>query len=418
MLVFKFGGASVKNAEAVKNVASIIRKYENNSSVIVVSAMGKTTNAMELLINSYCYAKSEVKHALATIVDYHNEILWDLFSNKSNQVYVAVNELFSQIEDLLEKDYCGEFDKTYDQFIGYGELISTTIISFYLKETGLSNKWLDARSIIKTNNTFRSAEVNWENTSNLIKEACKSDTIFVTQGFISSNSLNETTSLGREGSDFTGAIFAYCLDADSLTIWKDVPGMLNADPRYYPNAKKLAKISYKEAIELSYYGASVIHPKTIKPLQNKNIPLYIDSFLNPDERGTVIQASSEFDTVLPSYIFTKNQVLLSISPRDFSFIAEGSISHIFKLIAQQGIKVNLMQNSALNFSVCVPNDERKVKVLIDELNKDFKVFYNEDITLFTIRHYNQQTIDNVIGDQKILLEQRTRHTARFALMTK
>ncbi len=414
MKVFKFGGASVKSADAVKNVSLILKKYKEEDVVVIVSAMGKMTNAFEHLINSYCYAKDEVKPALNNIIDFHNEILWDLFPNRSHQVYVLVNELVSQIEDLLEKDIDERFDKSYDTFIGYGELLSTTIIAQYLTEQGIEVNWIDARNLVKTNSDYRQATIQWDKTKEVISASCTKG-IYISQGFIGGNNHNEMTSLGREGSDFTAAIFAYCLDAESVTIWKDVPGMLNADPKYYPNAKKLEKISYREAIELSYYGASVIHPKTIKPLQNKDIPLYVKSFLNPIESGSVIQQSDKFDTILPSFIFIKDQILLSITPRDFSFIAEGNISEIFKLIADSGIKVNLMQNSALNFSICIKNDERKVTKLIADLAKNFKVLYNEHVTLFTVRHYTEDTIKEVVGVKKVLLEQRTRQTARFIL---
>lgn len=415
MKVFKFGGASVKSAEAVKNIGDILNSYSDDNLVIIISAMGKMTNAFEWLINSYCYAKEKVKPALNDIVDYHNEILWELFPDKSHKIYVTVNEYYFQIEEILNKDYNNDYDKTYDSLIGYGELISTSIVSAYLMDIGINNTWLDARELVKTDNCYREGTVNWELTRSKISNACQGNGIFISQGFIGSDKEENMVSLGREGSDFSAAIFAYSLDAKSVTIWKDVEGMLNADPKFYPEATRLEKISYHEAIELSYYGASVIHPKTIKPLQNKNIPLYVKSFLNPAGEGSVIQESTKYDTILPSFIFIEDQILLSISPRDFSFIAEGNIGSIFKVIANLGIKVNLIQNSALSFSICIKNDKRKIPNLIAELNKEYKVLFNENVTLFTVRHYDEPTIKKVIGDSKILLEQRTRNTARFVL---
>jgi aspartate kinase len=415
MKVFKFGGASVKNGEAVKNIGNILNSYSGNDLVIIISAMGKMTNAFEWLINSYCYAEDEVKQALNDIVDYHNEILWELFPDKSEKIYVAVNEFYFQLEEILTEDYSGDYDKTYDSLIGFGELISTKIVSAYLQETEINNSWLDARELVKTDDNYREGTVNWEETKTNIAKTCVNGGIYISQGFIGANESNNTVSLGREGSDFSAAIFAYSLDAESVTIWKDVAGMLNADPKFYPNATRLAQISYHEAIELSYYGASVIHPKTIKPLQNKKIPLYVKSFLNPSGEGSIIQESTQYDTVLPSFIFIEDQILLSISPRDFSFIAEGNIGSIFRVIANLGIKVNLIQNSALSFSVCIKNDERKVPKLIVELSKEYKVLFNDKVTLFTVRHYDDATIKKVVGNSEILLEQRTRNTARFVL---
>lgn len=415
MKVFKFGGASVKSAEAVKNIGDILNSYSDDNLVIIISAMGKMTNAFEWLINSYCYAKEKVKPALNDIVDYHNEILWELFPDKSHRIYVTINEFYFQIEEILNKDYNQNYDKTYDSLIGFGELISTSIVSAYLMDIGINNTWLDARELVKTDNCYREGTVNWELTKSKITNTCQGNGIFISQGFIGSDEEENMVSLGREGSDFSAAIFAYSLDAKSVTIWKDVEGMLNADPKFYPEATRLEKISYHEAIELSYYGASVIHPKTIKPLQNKNIPLYVKSFLNPAGEGSVIQESTKYDTFLPSFIFIEDQILLSISPRDFSFIAEGNIGSIFKVIANLGIKVNLIQNSALSFSICIKNDKRKIPNLIAELNKEYKVLFNENVTLFTVRHYDEPTIKKVIGGSKILLEQRTRNTARFVL---
>ncbi|MGB1041588.1 MAG: aspartate kinase, partial [Flavobacteriales bacterium] len=327
MKVFKFGGASVKDANSVKNIAKILTNHSDEKLIVIISAMGKMTNGFEWLINSFCYNKSKVKESLNAIVDFHNHILWELFPDKSHKVYLAVNELFYQIEELLEKDYNGFYDETYDSFVGYGELISTTIISHYLNSQKINNQWIDARKVIKTNSDYRQAKVNWEKTQSNIQELNSS--LIISQGFIGSNQSNEMTTLGREGSDFSAAIFGYCTHAESVTIWKDVAGVLNADPKQFPDATKIDKLSYREAIELSYYGATIIHPKTIKPLENKEIPLYVKSFLNPSEEGTVVQKLREFDGLKPSYIFIKDQILVSISPKDFSFIAEDNMSFIF-----------------------------------------------------------------------------------------
>lgn len=416
MKVFKFGGASVKDAKAVKNVAKIVGQFKEEHLVIVISAMGKTTNNFEWLINSYCYANQEIKTALNSIVDYHNNILWELFPDKSHAVYTRVNELFSQVEDILQTDRSESYDEAYDQLIGYGELISTTIVCEYLKEQNINCEWVNVKKLIKTDHNFRQAGVLWDQTQKRIQSQCSEKNIYVTQGFLGSTLDNLPTSLGREGSDFSASIFAYCLNAKDVTIWKDVPGMLNADPKFYPKATKLDKISYWEAIELSYYGASVIHPKTVKPLQNKGIPLFIKSFLNPLEPGTIIQESDEFDTLVPSFIFTKNQILLSLSPRDFSFVAEGHLQQIFSALHQIGVNVNLMQNSALSFSICFKDDTEKLKSLVRSLETDYKILYNKGITLFSVRHYDEGTIKSITNGKKIMLEQRTRSTARFALL--
>jgi len=417
MKIFKFGGASVKDANSVKNIAKIVQEYGGNDLIIIISAMGKMTNAFEWLINSYCYNTSKIKLALNEIVDFHNNILWELFPDRKHEIYVEINELLFQMEDVINKKYTqnkDDYDRTYDSLIGFGELISTKIISAYLQCNNINNNWLDVRKQIKTNSDFRQAKVNWETTKANISGLEKNN-IYITQGFIASNSANEMTSLGREGSDFSASIFGFCTNAESVTIWKDVPGVLNADPKHYPNAKKIDKMSYREAIELSYYGATVIHPKTIKPLENKLIPLYVKSFLNPENEGTVIQKSTENDTLLPSYIFVENQILFSISPKDFSFIAEENISSIFETLAKFKIKVNLIQNSALSFSVCFQNNKKKVTQLLSLFSKDYEVKYNENLILLTIRHYSENTINEIINDREVLLEQKTRSSARFVI---
>lgn len=414
MKVFKFGGASVKDADSVRNLARIIESHKSEKLIVVVSAMGKMTNAFEWLIHSFCYQSSSTKESLDHIVDFHNTILWDLFPDKKEKVYVAINELFYQLQEVLEKGRDTDYDQTYDSIIGFGELLSTTIVSHFLSKESISNCWLDARSLIKTNSDFRQAMVNWEETEKNI-QANLTHSIIVSQGFIGSDKNGNMTSLGREGSDFTAAIFGYCAKAESVTIWKDVEGVLNADPKHFPEASKIDKMSYREAIELSYYGATVIHPKTIKPLENKLIPLYVKSFIHPENEGTVVQKSMEFDALLPSYIFIENQILVSISPKDFSFIAEDNLSFIFAKLAEAKIKVNLIQNSALSFSVCFENSTNKVEHLFSLLKGTFDVRYNDEATLLTIRHYNEEVLTKMTANKTILLEQKSRNSARFVL---
>lgn len=414
MKVFKFGGASVKDVNSVKNIGKILSNHSDGQLIVVISAMGKMTNAFEWLINSYCYDQDKMKTSLNDIIEFHNNILWELFPEKSHKVYIEINELLFQLENVLKEHYEGYYDEVYDSIVGFGEMLSTTIVSNYLNEIGIDNKWVDSRNYIKTNSDFRQAKVDWE--------ACKSniseldvESIVITQGFIGSNSNKNMTTLGREGSDFSAAIFGYCKEAESVTIWKDVSGVLNADPKYFPEAKKIDKISYREAIELSYYGATIIHPKTIKPLENKEIPLYVKSFLNPEGEGTVVQKLTTYDALLPSYIFIENQILVSISPKDFSFIAEDNMSFIFDALSKCKLKVNLVQNSALNLSLCFKNEEKKVNKFFTLINNSFFVKYNENVTLLTIRHYSEDVIESMTKNKQIYLEQKTRNTARFIL---
>ncbi|MEN8811200.1 MAG: aspartate kinase, partial [Flavobacteriales bacterium] len=322
--------------------------------------------------------------------------------------------LFYQLQAVLESSPTKNYDQDYDSIIGFGELISTTIVSHYLNENNILNKWMDARNLIKTNSDFRQATVDWSLTEQNIQKQ-KFDSVLISQGFIGSDSDNHMTSLGREGSDFTAAIFGYCTRAESVTIWKDVAGVLNADPKHFPDATKIDKMSYREAIELSYYGATVIHPKTIKPLENKLIPLYVKSFIHPEKEGTVVQKSTSFDALVPSYIFIENQILVSISPKDFSFIAEVNLSFIFAKLAETKIKVNLIQNSALSFSVCFENAEDKVQKLFSLLKGTFEVRYNDDVTLLTIRHYNEEILSAMTANKTVFLEQKSRNSARFVL---
>lgn len=419
MKVFKFGGASVKDPDAVRNVGEVIRLFPNEKLVVVVSAMGKTTNAFELLLNAWYHNTSMVSECLQEIIDYHNSILRDLFPDFSHPVYVEFNQWQSEIEALVLESNSDFYDYDYDAIVGKGELISTKIIRYYLETLGLNVIWQDARKIIRTDHTYRDAKIDWDMTSKQVQSRVEdlhtTHDIIITQGFIGSTKEGIPTTLGREGSDYTAAIMAYGANAESVTIWKDVPGMLNADPKWFDNTEKLDQISYREAIELAYYGASVIHPKTIKPLENKKIPLFVKSFLKPQQEGTTIHDNQDWDSLIPSFIFKVNQVLISITSNDFSFIVEENLEHIFNLFHKHRVRIHLMQNSALNFSVCVNMDAQKVPPLLEELKEYYQIKYNENVELVTIRHYDEATIDRVTMDKKILVDQRTRNTARMVM---
>jgi aspartate kinase len=416
MKVFKFGGASVKDAQGVKNVWAILKLHPKDKLVVVVSAMGKITNALE----SFVRAKNEQEadKVLTEIKQYHNNILQELFPDKKNPVFEILEGEFDNIRNVVKSKSAVSFDEKYDQVVSMGEVISTYIVTAYLDSQNISNKWIDARTIISTDDNYREGTVDFDKTRNhareLINPALDEKGIVITQGFIGKTPTGKTTTLGREGSDYTAAILAYCLDAESVTIWKDVPGVLNADPKWFDNTVKLEHLSYQDAIELSYYGATVIHPKTIKPLQNKGIPLFVKSFIKPEDPGTRID--NNFSPLpVPCFIFKVNQVLLSISPKDFSFIVEENMSRIFKDMARHKVKVNVMQNSALNFSICMDDDAEKVPALIAALKEDFRVLYNKGLELVTIRYYDQATIDRVCINKKLLLEHKSRYTVQLVV---
>lgn len=422
MKVFKFGGASVKDADAVRNVAAILRKYENEKLVVVISAMGKTTNAFEKVLASW-FDNSPAKNAyLQEVSDYHTRIVDGLFPDKSVPVYDEIKKLFGELETYISQPPRFAFDKEYDQIVSYGEILSTIIIHNYLRDYGIPCNFFDVRKLIFTDSNFREGRINWEATTKNIQDEIgpvlnlPGNQVILTQGFLGSDPDGFTTTLGREGSDFSAAIFSFALDAEEMIIWKDVPGLLNADPKYFSKTEKLGQISYREAIELAYFGASIIHPKTIKPLQNKNIPLRIKSFVDPVSEGSLIHLNTSSDSLIPSFIFKVDQVLISISPRDFSFIDEQNLSEILGIFAGLGVRINLMQNSAISFSVCVDNNERRLKQLFETLGKKYNVRYNTGLELITIRHYDQATIDRVLEDEKtILLEMRTRSTAQMVV---
>ncbi len=418
MKVFKFGGASVKDADGVKNLASVVKRFGSEKLIIVVSAMGKTTNALERLTQAFFYKKENPETVLNEIREYHLNIMNGLFNNADHPVYDDVHNTLVELEWAIEDEPTHSYDCEYDQIVSVGEIISTKIVAAYLKENGFSCVWKDVRDYVKTDNTYREGKVDWELTQNRISTELlpvfNANNIVVTQGFIGVTSENFTTTLGREGSDYTAAIFAFCTEAESLTIWKDVPGVLNADPKWFDDTRLIPQMTYQDAIELTYYGATVIHPKTIKPLQNKNIPLLVRSFINPDQEGTRIH-NVQTPLPVPCFIFKVNQVLISISPRDFSFIVEENLGSIFSLFSRHRVKVNTMQNSAISLSLCVDDDPLKLPELLKELQKQYRVLYNDQLELVTIRYYDQTTLDRVTTGKNTILEVKSRYTAQLVM---
>jgi aspartate kinase len=420
MKVFKFGGASVKDAAAVKNVSAILARYPNQKLLVVVSAMGKTTNKLEELVSAL-YAQDHRVYAglLDELKAYHHEILAGLFAEKHFHIYHELEDIFEQLAQLFFKPLAENRSFLYDQLVSCGELISSKILGAYLTDQNYSSTWLDAKGLIRTDNQYQEAQVDWQKTNELcqqhIKQVFEKVDIAITQGFIGHTAEGFTTTLGREGSDYTAGILAYCCEAESVTIWKDVPGMLNADPKYFEQTQLLTQISFKEAIELSYYGASVIHPKTVQPLQQKNIPLYVRSFIDPTAPGTTISANAERDAQIASYIVKFNQVLVTFSSKDFSFIAEKQLAELFAALASLHARINLMQNSALNFSVLIDRDKMEVESLQQTLGANYHIRYNENVELVTIRHYNDEILAQMSAGKTKLVSQLTRTTARLVL---
>lgn len=416
MKVFKFGGASVKDAQAVRNLKQIIEREKSDLLLIVVSAMDKTTNWLERVVIAFT-SDEEWKKPLLQVFDFHRSQLELLIGNEAQDASEALDKIQHYAFTFLEQDENSEYDFIYDQIVSLGEILSTKIIAAFLQKEGLDVTWADARKLVHTDNTYRDAKVNWAETETRVNEFwnIEKSQFIITQGFIGGGEHKRMTTLGREGSDFSAAIFAYCLSASSVTIWKDVPGMLNADPKHFSNTSLLENISYREAVELSYYGASVIHPKTIKPLENKHIPLYVKSFKDPEASGSVINDNTSEDSKIPSYIFKSDQVLISISSRDFSFIVEEHISDIFKRFAAHRLNIQTMQNSAISFSVSVANQPSQIQALLEDLKKDYKVLYNEGLELLTIRHFNEQIVSELIKGREVMLEQKTRHTMRILM---
>ncbi len=413
MEIFKFGGASVKDANGIKNVYEVLQKVGYKDVLIVVSAMGKTTNALEEVIKNYFEKSAQLQATVQEIKKYHNQILLDLFEDDSHSVFNAVHVLFSDLDYFLSHNKSPDYNFVYDQIVSFGELISSTILSYFMDSKGIETKWLDVRNLIKTNTNYRDAEVDWEATQKNIASAVTPNVLTITQGFLGSDPNNFTTTLGREGSDYTAAIFAYSLNAARVTIWKDVPGVMNADPRFFENAALLNQISYREAIELAFYGATVIHPKTLQPLQKKEIPLYVKSFINPLLKGTCVSKGVDLEPYFPCFIVKKNQLLISLSSIDFSFIMEENISEIFGLFHDFKIKVNLIQNSAISFSVCVEDKFGNFDALLGHLSKKFKVDFTQNVTLYTIRHFDERAAQAVEKGKTVLLKQVSRETMQI-----
>ena len=418
MQIFKFGGASVKDVSSIKNVTNILKKYADEKTLVVISAMGKTTNKLELLAHSYFTKSDNTQAILNEIKQSHLNIVNELFPDKSNLVFDEIENVFTELLWGIEDPISQNFNFHYDQIVSIGEILSTKIVSAYLIQCGVSNLWIDARNFIQTDNNYREGKVNYELSQTLVSTNLlplfSNQTILLTQGFIGGTSENYTTTLGREGSDYTAALLAYFTNAKHVTIWKDVDGVLNADPKYFKNTSKIDELTYHDAIELTYFGTSVIHPKTIKPLQNKNIPLYVKSFINPQANGTVIKESVNRVNIT-SYIFKDNQILISIQPKDFSFIAEDNMAEIFNAMGKHKVHANMIQNSAISLSLCVDDDKIKIDYLLKDLHQQFKVLYNKNVQLMTIRNYNQDIINNLSQGKIILLEQRTRNTHQMVL---
>ncbi len=417
MKVFKFGGASVKDAAGVRNVAAILQSFRHEQLVIVISAMGKTTNALEAVVAAHNRQDGTAHDLFNGVKEQHYALMRELF-DAGDEAFDVVNDVFVEAEWVLDEPPAENYDYMYDQLVCVGELVSTRIVAAFLNKSGLKTQWIDARDVIITDNTYREGWVTWDktraNAQRIVPNLLEQGGFVLTQGFIGSTTENFTTTLGREGSDYSASIFAFCLDAESMTIWKDVPGVLNADPRLFDNVVKLDRLSYMEAIEMTYYGASVIHPKTIKPLQNKNIPLYVKSFLNPEGLGTEI--SSDLDMAYPPIVVVeKNQVLLYISTIDYSFVAEQHMARLFQILAQLRIFVNMMQNTAISFTICVPNNPDRTRKFIEEVSDEFRIKMEEGLELITIRHMTDETVQQLKKNKIVLFEERIRDTLQMVV---
>lgn len=410
MKVFKFGGASVKDATSIKNLADIVRNYDE-PLVIVVSAMGKTTNAMEKLLHHYFQQDDKINESLEVVTNFHNSILKELFA-KESPVFKKVEAIYDKLKEKLKEEPTMTYNFEYDQIVSLGEILSTTIIASFLNESGINCQWLDIRKVLKTDDAYREASVDFEISKGLIEDNISKEGIFITQGFIASDANNITTTLGREGSDYTAALLAFFLDAESVTIWKDVPGVLNADPKWFDNTEKIEEMSYTDAIELAFYGVGVIHPRTIQPLKRKSIPLNVKSFLKPQEDGTSI-GDFEYQKLIPCFIFKMDQVLIDIYPPDLSFIAEDNFQSIFRIFADYNLKVNFMQNTAVRFRLVVNNVSQIISKVVRELSDKYQVNTNESLELVTIRYYDQKTIDRVMVNKELILEQRSTDTIQM-----
>ena len=412
MKIYKFGGASVKDAVGVKNLHKVLKESGSENTLLVVSAMGKTTNAMEDVVGAK--GEKERANAIQFVYDYHRGILEDLFDS-DHAIYAEIDSRFDQMRSTLETHADSKYNFLYDQVVSFGELLSTQIISAYLNQESVQNTWIDIREIIETDQNYRDARVDWDSTVGNIERLIEPSILYITQGFLGGDPQGFTTTLGREGSDYTAAILAYGLNADSVTIWKDVPGVLNADPRYFQETQLLHHISYREAIELAFYGASVIHPKTLQPLQRKEIPLHVKSFKQPTNEGTTVGKGVLLDPMTPCFILKKDQVLLKLSTLDFSFIVERNISSIFRTLHEHRMKVELMQNSAISISMCLDTTFGSLPALLKELEALYKIEFYEGVDLYTIRHFDEESIEKIINSKSVILEQRGRENVQLVV---
>jgi len=415
MNIFKFGGASVKDAKGIINVANVLRKTGYYNILIVVSAMGKMTNAFEKITNAYFNKSKELPTLIDQVKDFHYDIISELFKDKKQNIVNEVEVLFARLDSFIIHNKSADYNYVYDQIVPMAELISTKIVSLYLNDIGITNSWIDVREYIKTNNDYRDAKVDWKLTEQNIKTKILPKKLYITQGFLAGEIGGNNSTLGREGSDYSAGIFAYCLNAESLTIWKDVEGVLNADPRYFKETQLLQQVSYTEAIELAFYGASVIHPKTLQPLQKKEIPLYVKSFVNPENDGTTVTRGAHLLPKTPCFIVKKDQILLSISSIDFSFIVERNISEIFELLHEYKMKVNLIQNSAISFSVCMGDKYNNFDELLSKLRSKFEINFDKEVSLYTIRHFDESAILKIENNSKVLLKQLTKETVQIVI---
>ncbi|MEO7174539.1 MAG: aspartate kinase [Saprospiraceae bacterium] len=415
--VFKFGGASLKDAEGIRHVGTILQGFKDETLVVVLSASAKTTNHLEEVVNAYFDQSGDIEAKLAIVRNHHQKILEDLFP-QGHEVFSKVNDTFVEIDWIIEDEVHDTYDYIYDQIVSIGEMLSSDIVNAYLNSIGLKSQFLDARDVIRTDETWREGWVIWPDTEALMIEKVKpmlsNGGFVVTQGFIGGTKDNQTTTLGREGSDFTAAIFSYCLDASGMYIWKDVAGVLTGDPRIFDQVTKIDRMSYKEAIEMTYYGAKVIHPKTIKPLQNKNIPLYVKSFLNPEGSGTMVSEMEE-PSYPPVVVVEGNQALLMISTRDFSFVAEHHLAKLFELFAEHRLMVNMMLNTAISFSVVVPYVKNRIEALSRIIEDEFSIVVEPGLELITVRHYLEDTISDLKSNKIVLLEERLPKTCQFVV---
>jgi len=415
MRIYKFGGASIKDSDQIKNLPLILNKTGTEKTFLVVSAIGKTTNLLEKIVLNYLDKSEELEPSINKLFSFHNQILQKLFQSTNHDIYNVVSTIFNDARSFLKRNKSPNYSFVYDQLVPIGELLSTKIICAYLNESGIKCNWLDSRTLIKTDSSYRDANVVWDITKKNINKNINKSLLNITQGFISSNENNFSTTLGREGSDYSAAIYAFCLNANSVTIWKDVPGVLNADPRVFKSTTLLENLSYTEAIELAFYGASVIHPRTLQPLQRKEIPLFVKSFINPDGKGTIISKGEKIKPKVPCFIVKRNLNFLKLSSLDFSFIVEDNISEIFQILHENKMKVDLMQNSAISFSLCVEDKYNRLKELLSILKATFKVECITGVNLFTIRHFDKNSEELILKDNELVLEQRSNHVLRLVV---